>query len=350
MLAVNTEAREMPPDAGVQFLQIGARHLHGLGTGGDPRLGQRAMEEDLPALRPWLEQARLVLLATGLGGGTGTGAAPMIMAEARKFGALTLALSMLPFDCESRRRQDQAAQGLLALQEAADGVICLPNQRLLSGAAEDAPLDRLFDNAHDFLRACLQALWRLLARRGVINVSFADLCALVRLGNGRCLMACAEAAGDDKAEQAAAALLNHPLLDGGAALRAARAFILNISGGPDLTLREAQHIVARLGGNGGAEALMMTGMACDPALTGKIWAMVFLAEDANPAALGAVGKTAPAPSPVPRGKATQLSLFGANAAGRFDGVEPTIMDSENLDKPTYIRRGLPIQKVRDASS
>lgn len=347
LLAVNTEARDLPADAGVHFLQVGERHLHGMGAGGDPRMGQRAMEDDLPALRPWLENAKLVLLTVGLGGGTGTGAAPLIMAEARKCGALTLALAMLPFDCESRRRQDQAAQGLLALQEAADGVICLPNQRLLSRAPADTALGSLFHDAHVFLFECLQALWRMLARRGVINISFADLCALVRAGNGRCLMACAEAAGADKAEQAATALLRHPLLDGGSALRASRALLLNVSGGPDLTLREVQHIVARLGDHGGAEALLMTGMVCDPALAGKVWAMVFLAEDANPAALAAAEKSAL--TAAPRRKATQLSLFGANPAGRFEGVEPTIMDSENLDKPTFIRRGLLIQKVRDAS-
>lgn len=347
LLAIDTETHDVLPGSGVQFIQIGKRYLNGVGTGGDPRMGQRAMEEDLPALRPRLEQARLVLLVTGLGGGVGTGAAPVIMAEARKSGALTLALAMLPFDCEGRRRQDQAAQGLLALQEAADGVVCLPNRRLIDRMADDAPLENLFENAHVFLHDCLQALWRLLSRRGVINVSFADLCALVRAGNGRCLMACAAAKGDDKAEQAVAALLSHPLLDGGAALRGASALILNISGGPDLTLRETRHIVERLGDNGAADAIMMTGMVCDPALSGKIWIMVFIAEGANSAVFGVADRNASAPVSAIRGKVTQLSLFGANATGRFDGVEPTIMDSENLDKPTYIRRGLPIQKVRD---
>ncbi len=99
------------------------------------------------------------------------------------------------------------------------------------------------------------------------------------------------------------------------ALRASRALLLNVPGGPDLTLREVQHIVARLGDHGGAEALLMTGMVCDPALAGKVWAMVFLAEEANPAGLAAAEKSALAAAP--RGKATQLSLFGANSAGRF---------------------------------
>lgn len=360
MLAVNTEERQMPDLPRFSSLMIGARQLKGFGAGGDPRMGQRAMEAELPSLRPFLDGVDLILLALGLGGGTATGAAPLIASEARKTGTFVIALALMPFDFESRQRVERARQGLMALRDSTDGVICLPNQDLLPAGPNGAVrAEDLFKNANSMLSSCLQSLWHMLAHRGIINVSFADLCSITRAGGGLCRMVGVSVSGADKSARAIKELLTHPLLKVGAVLRDTPALLLNVTGGVDLSLSDIRAVVDGLKSAGADKSLTHVGMACDPEMRDAIRVMALAAENDPDRALAGMAKTIHDRSASGtdssdrarslRKKATQLSLFGQGAGNRFSGVEPTIMDSENLDKPTFMRRGLLIRKMRDVA-
>ncbi len=340
-LAINSESFTPPDSAEIKFILIGSHQLRGQGTGGDPRLGLLAMEESLPELRDALKGVDLVLLVTGLGGGTGTGAAPVIMTEARKAGALSLALTMLPFSWESGLRQERAQQGFLALREVADGVVALPCQRLLADTAGETKIEHLFACAQKILFQSLRVLWIILEKRGVINVSFADLRELVCSGNGYCTIAVADSAGEQKAFRVAESLKTHPLLDGGKALQKARSVLLSLAGGPDLTLLDVKQISEHLGLNESVHNLVLTGLIIDPALQDRLLGMIFLAEDGEKYPGHKAEKKNLKQSAL---TAAQLNLFEYTDTGKFEDTEPTIMNSENLDIPTFMRRHLQIKK------
>ncbi|MCA1807988.1 MAG: hypothetical protein ABR497_08625 [Kiritimatiellia bacterium] len=348
LILIDTMDRPSQLPECIDFLRIGAKELRAQGTGGDPRLGHKAMTEAMPGLRPLLQHVSMLVLFAGLGGGTGTGAAPVILSEARRQGILTLGIGSLPFDFEGPRRLKKAEHGFLAMQEAADGAICLPHQRLVTGLPpEGLNAAKIFRQADQLVAQCLQSLWQVLTRRGVINVAFNDLCTLMRSGSGRCLMVCAETAAADK-KTAAIKLMRHPLLEDGAIWRAAHGCLLNITGGEDLTLHDIRAIVEELGSQLPMERLMMTGVICDGQLAQRTRLVLFVAEGsaitkASPASPGASDQKTIS-------KMVQPGLFDDAGRGRFKDVSPTVIHGSNLDIPAFIRRGIPIQKVRDASS
>ena len=186
--------------------------------------------------------ADIVFLLAGLGGGTGTGAAPVLARMARESGALVLAIVTMPFEFEGLRRQQQAEYGLHLLKSAADAVICLPNQKLFKLLDEKTSVVDGFKISNALLAEGLHGIWRLLTRTGLINVDFADLCSVTRGRHSASSFASAEASGERRAEQIVEKLLSHPLLDGGQALSEADAVLVSLVGGPDLTLVRNQQI------------------------------------------------------------------------------------------------------------
>ncbi len=358
MIVLNTELAE--PGAGPRQVLIGAKIIRGLGTGGDPQVGRRVAESDAAAIRELLPGANLVFLVVGLGGGTGTGAAPLVVEEARKAGALTLCFAMLPFEFEGAQRQEHARCGLRALEETADGVICLPNQRLFALGEDRANLAEAFRKADAFLGRGVRAVWRVLCRKGVINLGFADVRALLQSGGGPCVFACAEGAGPDKIGIVLRALREDPLLLRGQALSRAQSYLVSIIGGEDFTLQDIDRLARGIAEFGRAEALTMTGVICDPAMADRVFVTILAAEPAGereappawqPAAAGAApaGADEVRPASAAQEKRTQGNLFPWSDKGRFMGVDPTIVDGNNLDIPTFIRRGILIQKSRESS-
>jgi cell division protein FtsZ len=361
VVTVNTDGRSLAEAGDLAGLHIGARVIKGLGTGGEPRMGRRAAESDSEAIRELFRDVDTVFLVVCLGGGTGTGAAPLVVEEARKAGALTLVFASLPFEFEGKRRMELARRGLTALQSSADAVICLPNQRLLDLVEDKTNIVAAFRQTDDMLARGLQAVWRVISRRGVINLDFEDVRALMQKGNGRCVFACAEGTGPDKVNQVLEALRHHALLNHGAVLAEAEAFLVSVMGGSDLSLKEVDQLMAGIARIGRAEALVMTGVCCESEWQDRLFVVCLVVEkkgvdetasiasrrDEEPFGVlpGAAPVAEPNAEPVTRGKIMQAGLFDDLNLGRFKGMDGTVVEGNNLDIPTFKRRGIMIQKV-----
>jgi cell division protein FtsZ len=234
-IAVNTDSQALSQSLALHRLCIGARTTRGLGAGGDPQQGERAARASEAELRELLADTDMVFITAGLGGGTGTGAAPVIAGIAREQGALTVAVVTLPFSFEGVQRRRVAEAGLRALRERVDAIIVIPNDRLLRLSDGHLPMVEAFRLADDVLRQGVQGIADLITYTGLINLDFADVKS-VMANAGTALMAVGEARGEARALQAAHAAINSPLLD--ASTAGARGVLINITGGPDLTLTE----------------------------------------------------------------------------------------------------------------
>lgn len=386
ILALNTDWQALVASAAAEKLVLGANRTRGLGAGGDPELGRAAAEDDAQKLAQASAGADIVFILAGLGGGTGTGAAPVLARVARESGALVLAIVTMPFEFEGARRQQQAQAGLHALKAAADAVICLPNQKLFKLLDEKTSVMDGFKIGNNLMVDGLYGIWRLLTRTGLINVDFADLCAVTRGRHAAGSFATAEASGERRAEQVVEKILAHPLLDGGQVLVDSDAVLVSLVGGPDLTLVEINKMMEPLKRQC-ENAHIIFGAAIDEQLTGKI-SVTLIASCRPPAeakpvapqplrekageqtpALHFLDKTSearpparvtpPPPELSPEQKQQLLNTQNAKDKkklsrmqkelpleivfkGRFDKSEPTIRHGQDLDLPTYIRRGVPL--------
>jgi cell division protein FtsZ len=234
-IAVNTDAQALQQSSARQKLVIGGRSSKGLGAGGSPEAGERAAEISRDALVEAVDGADMVFLTAGLGGGTGTGAAPVVAEIARAQRALTVAVVTLPFPFEGPRRRRIAEAGLEELRSKVDALIVIPNERLLQLVDRQVSVLEAFRLADDVLRHGVQGISDLVTMTGLINLDFADVRAVMQ-NAGTALMAIGEAHGDGRAVAAARAAISSPLLD--VSIEGAKGVLLNISGGPDLTLAE----------------------------------------------------------------------------------------------------------------
>ncbi len=387
---INTDATA--PSVPTRHLLLESKTLRGLGTGGDPERGRMLAEEHFPAVKSLCSETEVVFLVSGLGSGAGSGVTPVVARAAREAGALVLAFVTLPFDCEGNRRQQQARHALEQLRVACDGVICLPNQKAFALLAADSSFRDAFRTTGRLLTEGLRGVWRLLRFRGLIEVHFPDLCAVLRERHAESAFATFEAAGPNRATEVLAALPSHPLLDGGEALNGAANLLVSICGGPDLTMTEVNRLMAEINNRCGNARIIMGG-AVDEQFGDRL-SVTIIATKARPAELPAApDANAPAspdavtppefstellhpseterpktrfvpPAPTltatqreeiitkqtgksvrarkgvgPRMRQTTLPLDIVNK-GRFDKSEPTIHKGEDLDLPTYIRRGV----------
>src|SRR5919206_1891632 len=234
-IAVNTDNQALQLSNASRKVPIGGRGAKGLGAGGDPQQGERAAEISRDALTDALEGADMVFLTAGLGGGTGTGATPVIADMARKARALTVAVVTMPFSFEGFQRRRAAEEGLSRLRGNVDALIVIPNDRLLELADRQMSVVEAFRMADDVLRHGVQGISDLVTMTGLINLDFADVKAVMHHA-GTALMAIGEGHGDGRAVAAARAAISSPLLD--VSIEGATGVLMNISGGPDLTLAE----------------------------------------------------------------------------------------------------------------
>jgi cell division protein FtsZ len=234
-IAVNTDAQALQGSAAVHKIPIGGRSAKGLGAGGDPELGERAAEVSRDALTDAIEGADMVFLTAGMGGGTGTGAAPVVAEIARRARALTVAVVTMPFNFEGSQRRRTADEGLARLRGQVDALIVIPNDRLLELADRQMSVLEAFRLADDVLRHGVQGISDLVTMTGLINLDFADVKAVMQ-NAGTALMSIGEGRGDGRAAAAAQAAITSPLLD--VSIEGAHGVLLNVSGGPDLTLAE----------------------------------------------------------------------------------------------------------------
>jgi cell division protein FtsZ len=386
--AMNTDATALAQCAVPTKLLLGERLMRGLGAGGDVERGRNAAEAVIPKIRELCTGADIVFIAAGLGGGTGTGASPVVARVAKEAGALVLAIVMLPFECEGARRQRQALSGLRQLKEAADGVICLSNQKMLKLIDEQTSLIDAFAITNELLAQGVRGIWRLLTKPGLINVDFADLCAVTRGQHAESALATAEAKGENRSREVMEKLLAHPLLDGGQMLNESAGVLVSLVGGPDLTMAEVNRImeqINRLSEN----AHLIMGAAVDQEFKGRLAVTLVASGQKNlPDTVAPVNRleastpspepelesqlmnpgtivrpgfrfTAPPPAYSPEKAERLLAQQGGGRSrkkssrmrqeqlpleiiskGRFEKSEPTIYHGQDLDVPTYIRRGV----------
>ena len=267
-IAVNTDVQALAKCRAPMKLQLGKLITRGLGAGSDPEIGRKAALEDTEKILECLQGADMIFLAAGLGGGTGTGAVPVIASLAAEVGALTVAVVTKPFAFEGRRRMHLADKGLADLREAVDTVICIPNERLLNFVDRGTPLTEAFLIADDVLRQGVQGISDLITIPGEVNADFADVRTIMS-GMGMALMGTGVAKGENRALEAAQAAVSSPLLEE-TSIQGARGVLINITGGPDLTLHEVAEAARAISEMVDADANIISGLVVDHNLVGEV--------------------------------------------------------------------------------
>ncbi|MEO5718285.1 MAG: hypothetical protein ABIR29_06905, partial [Chthoniobacterales bacterium] len=246
MIAVNTDVQSLASSVATQKVQIGHEVTRGLGAGGDPELGYNAARDSAGELREMMEGARMVFVCAGLGGGTGSGAAPLVAEMAHESGALVLAFATMPFAFEGKRRTAQAMEALQELQRVADAVVCFENDRMGDIVLPKAGIHQAFAVADTTISQSVRAIVNVVRRPGLIRIGFDELIAALRSHNSRCLFGFGESDSDNRAHEALALALKNPLMNRGKMLTDARAVLVQISGGPGMTLTEVEIVMQEL--------------------------------------------------------------------------------------------------------
>ncbi len=420
LVVMNTDVQSLTSSVSSVKVQLGRGVTRGLGAGGDPEIGLSAAEESQDEVRKAIEGASLIFLCVGLGGGTGSGAAPLIASLAKENGSLVVVIATMPFTFERRRRAKQAEDALVALQATADAVVCFDNDLMGEGVSPKAGVHQAFAAADETISQCVRAIAGLMTQPGILHIGFDDLCAALRTGAGgagRCLFGHGEAAGDNRAHEALARALRNPLMDRGRMLDEAHNVLVNVAGGPDMTFNEVQLLMESLAKNTGDETQILFGASVDPGLSGRMAVTLISSAGIAAAASGAppefiprvvpapaqaprvsipaaprpieeqeaepaacqdpeeelvlaggdeqeqaplidmappaptrapraprqprIVSTATDPQPAPRREERQETLqFEPVTRGRFEKSEPTIVDGQDLNVPTFLRRNL----------
>ena len=265
--SVNTDAQALDTSTITNSLHIGQKLTRGLGAGGNPAIGQKAAEESREEIAASLEESDLVFITAGMGGGTGTGAAPIVAEVAKEAGALTVGVVTRPFTFEGRRRMNQADEGIAALQGRVDTLIVIPNDKLLSVISEQTPVQEAFRTADDILRQGVQGISDIITIPGLVNVDFADVRAIMA-DAGTALMGIGVGSGKSRAREAAIAAISSPLLE--ASIDGASGAVFNVTGGSDLTLHEVNAAAEIIYEGVDPNANIIFGAVIDERLQGEV--------------------------------------------------------------------------------
>jgi len=320
-------------------IAIGKAVTDGLSAGGDLEIGRRCAENSVSQIETLLSGVDLLLVVAGLGGGFGSGAAPVIARMARSFGAHTLFFSILPFDVEGGVVRGKARSSLRRLRTYADAIVQMPNKRIQPDG--DARLTDSLDRSGRTVAAGVVGLWRLLSYAGICNLDFADLHTMLHYCDATCRFSSATATGEGRADALIDALRAHPLANKGSIFEEAPGLIIGITGGEDLTLAEVQQIMEGIVPDN-EECWVKMGIAIDPGFSGRLSAMVLAAEAwKQPLVDDGHGGLKPK-----EGKEKQGELAGVlkPRSQAFGGSERTIWRGEDLDIPTYLRRKIKLPR------
>ncbi|HEV7317308.1 MAG TPA: cell division protein FtsZ [Ensifer sp.] len=298
-VVANTDAQALAMSKSSRIIQLGAAVTEGLGAGSLPDVGRAAAEESIDEIMDHLGGTHMCFVTAGMGGGTGTGAAPVIAAAARKAGILTVGVVTKPFSFEGKRRMETAEQGIERLREAADTVIVIPNQNLFRIADAKTTFADAFVIADRVLYSGVGCITDLIVKEGLINLDFADVKSVMK-GMGRAMMGTGEATGEGRALKAAEAAIANPLLDE-VSMRGARGVLISISGGMDMTLFEVDEAATRIREEVYDEADIVVGSIFDRSLDGTFRVSVVATglDSARAAASQAPGVAAGQPAPAP---------------------------------------------------
>jgi cell division protein FtsZ len=407
LIAINTDVQSLTASVAAHKVQIGRNLTRGLGSGGDPELGYAAAEEATEEIRSVLQGATVLFVCAGLGGGTGSGAAPYLAQLAKDENALVLGFVAVPFSFEGRRRCAQADESLARLRAVCDAVVCFENDRMAEITLPRMGIHEAFAAADLTISQSIRSVTGILQRPGLLHIGFDDVCSVLRNGDARALFGYGEAEGENRAHDALGKALKNPLMNRGALLEEAYHAIVHICGGTNVTLGEVQIIMeevnrhindqtqlflgieieTRMGnclsvsilsslGNGAekpvAKPMQRTVRAVEgdasPENKPEPWKPANLtdppskvertpdelmlprteSEPAKPASARPIAKSIePKPQPAPAPKKTEAKQetlqFEPISRGRFEKSEPTIIDGQDLDIPTFLRKNVKVR-------
>jgi cell division protein FtsZ len=267
-IVANTDVQALSLSRAETRIALGAKVTHGLGAGGKPEIGEKAALEDRETIAQALRGADMVFVTAGMGGGTGTGSAPVIAQVARDLGALTVGVVTKPFDFEGRAKARLAEEGIEKLRQAVDTLIVIPNQHLLKVVERRTPIKQAFSLADDVLRQGVQAISDLITIPGEINIDFADVRTVMQ-GQGDAIMGIGAATGDNRAVEAAAKAISNPLLED-ARIDGARNLLINVTGGEDFSLTEYEEILNLITASADREYFQKPGLIIDPSVGDEV--------------------------------------------------------------------------------
>ena len=267
-IAINTDAQDLDNNPSEHKIQVGKNLTKGLGAGANSNVGKEAVEADKEAITTLLEGADMVFITAGMGGGTGTGAAPVISQISRELGVLTVGIVTLPFSFEGPKRMNRALEGMAEMKKACDTLIAIPNQKLMSIVDKSTTLPEAFQMADTILHQAAKGISDLINVQGVINLDFADVETIMK-NMGEAIMGTGVASGEERAVLAAQQAISSPLLDD-ATIKGAQGVLVNITGGNDLTLMEANEATSIIFEEAGPSANIIFGAVIDPSLDDEI--------------------------------------------------------------------------------
>ncbi|MBP6103474.1 MAG: cell division protein FtsZ [Gammaproteobacteria bacterium] len=346
-IRANTDRQALEDDLAGIILQLGVTITKGLGAGANPEVGRQSALEDRERIREVLEGADLVFVTAGMGGGTGTGGAPVVAEIAKELGALTVAVVTMPFPFEGKKRMDYAEKGIQQLSQVVDSLITIPNRKLLSVLGKGVTLLEAFSVANNVLLDAVQGISELITRPGLINVDFADV-RTVMSEMGAAMMGTGIATGENRARLAAEAAIASPLLDD-VSLSGARGVLVNITAGQDLSIAEFEEVGDAIKSFTSEDATVIVGTVIDPTMTdgalrvtlvatglGKVGSSGILGSSAR----SGVASVVPTQNHEPQRAFSRRQGLGTKRT--VDAVEPGV-DYPFLDIPAFLRRRAPIE-------
>ena len=319
-IAVNTDSQALDISEAPIKIQIGEKITEGLGAGANPEVGREAALENADAIREVLEGSHMVFITAGFGGGTGTGAVPVIAEICKDIGALTVAVVSKPFSFEGKKRARQAEEGIDALKEVADTVITIPNDRLRGLASKSAKMIEMFKKADEVLLHSVKGITDLIMMPGLVNLDFADIRTTMSRA-GLAIMGIGVASGENRATEAAERAISHPLLED-ISIAGAKGVLMNITCSSDLTMEEMSEASERIYSEVGEDADIIWGTVIDDGLDDELRITVIATGIGNGS-----------------GSSTQKNSLGDRLRGKVRDITPTdLQNAVNYDEPTFIRQ------------
>jgi len=336
LIAMNTDSQSLAGSVAPVKVQLGRQTTRGLGTGGDPELGYAAAEEACDEVRSAIDGASLVFVCVGLGGGSGSGAAPLVANYARQQGALVVAFVTLPFTFEGRRRLAQAEEALASLRQQADVVICFENDKMGDAVSPRAGIQEAFAAADHTISQSVRAVAAILQRRGLIHAGLDEITTILRAQNARCLFGVGEADGDNRAHAALERALRNPLMDRGRLLSDVSQLLVHVAGGPTMTLNEVTLLMEELNRHISDTTRLLFSTAVDPRLGNKMSVTILssLAAGAAEAAPAPVARVVPAPAPIP----VPAPVSAPVSVAAPPVIEPPLIQAEEPAPAPMVRR------------
>ena len=337
-ICANTDAQALKASSARNIIQLGNTITHGLGAGADPDIGRQSALEDRDRIMDVLEGADMIFITAGMGGGTGTGAAPVVAQVAREMGILTVAVVTKPFSFEGRKRGEVANNGIRELSQYVDSLITVPNDRLVDVLGSDVSLVNAFEAADDVLLGAVQGIAQVITCQGLINVDFADV-KTVMGEMGMAMMGSGKAQGEERARVATEAAISSPLLEH-IDLAGAKGILANITAGMDFGIGEFNEVGNIIKNVAADEATVVIGTVLNPELSGEIWVTIVATGLSHPADQitrpQLVTTNEPGAESTDYGKLDRPTVMRKNAVN--DDIYPGRDDPDYLEIPAFLRR------------